>query len=792
MSFLENIARDDVPENILAVLNFDIFFTQKEFDEIVSGSGTNAICRKKIPEGYRPTSFGYAPVDSGGNIISEVFTEITPFDSDLPSSPTRTWTFDRDNSQIYVRGLIAPEAGSEDEEFLAAGYNAAAITDMLLLRCTLPISQEAISWYLDPKDDQTSVVRFAPILQSSFELKSSFKDLPYGSVPNFSTKIDIDNSNGTLTPMLRSGKFAGAVAKIYRMSGTPRIDNVGLIFESEFENIRVRDESISLSLKSRRSSLNKEFVVVADKMSDVSAFTPARDRVDAKIKTIFGMARGLRCEVTEFNASITTSFNREWLVCTSMGETELSLSISASIETVSGELIDIKITEGQGWYFGSNDDARKKLRIGDRIRIVQGGATAYRVIVGPGEPGDIPIAPSLGEKTYRLDSPLGTSFDSGSCTVSRLHASRVFLNQDGEAYELMPFRDYTMPDPTSSDFIKLELTSSAESNVSANTINPTKDFISGAFYGPRFEHTTINMGDTPIRSSWNMPAVSHPAFVIYLLLTESGAMTTDDFSVDDLEDYYENETNDVGGANLWMDRSPIGMVEPDSSFANRRKIADILRDIAISHHLFIYNDITGKLRIKMRRRLGGTNFTVTEKDIIGDIEYTHDYGKTRSGATAQFDFSEVQNFVNEPSEFRQHTERSLIGRPFYEASNFLRYRCTTVPSNEENIGGLPYHSSKSSSMRNGPQRSANNVAQTAGLQRNIYKFKLKKSFSQIDYNDTITLKREQLPGFPFEKGILREITGNIVSISRSIDSVEIELEDSRMKNMVGRSLHGFI
>ena len=792
MSFLENIVRDDVPENILITLTFDIFFTVNEVDEVVSGSGINTISRKIIPEGFRPISFGYTPVDQNGNPIALTWQEITPFTASLPGDPVRTWSWDRENSQIYFRGAAANTSG-ENQEFVTVATDLEppqTATRSLLVKCVLPISQEPVSWYLDPLDASTPIVRYRPLLESSFELRSSLKDYPYGALTRFSANLRIKNDTGILTPMLRSGKFAGNVTEIYRMSGQPRIENVRRIFSAELDRARIKDEAIDISIKPNRAGINRDLIIGHDRVSDVPSTTVAASRAGAKVRTVFGFARGMRLECISYSASISTSTNRTWLVCPAMGETSASVSVTSdSYGTDAFGQHFIYLEQGV-WYWGPVGNERPKFRLGDRVRISDGSTTAFRTII-KGEQWPTPLGINLSGINYFLDSALPGSL-SGDVTMSRQHASRAYLNQGGVAYELMPTRDYTTT--VSGGYIRLVLTSSAESNVGANTVNPVEDFISGYFYGPRLENTTVNMGDVEIQSGWRLPSISHPAFVIYLLLTQSGALEAGEFSLEDLEEYFTDNLGDSETTGSRNFGTGLALVEPSSPFANRRTLEQVLLDIATTFNLFIYTDLNGVLRIRRRFDMDGQNYVVEEKDIIGEISYDHDYGKAFSGARANFETADVTHFPDEPSGSRQFTARSLIGTPFYGTSSIFNFNCVVSKcdiyrpfgstANETTVR-RPYQPTS-------PVRVTTTVANSVGVQRNIYKFRLKKRFSLIDFGDTVTLRRERLPGFPYKKGVLREITGDIVSIARSIDSVEVEIEDKRMKQFIGRSMPEYL
>jgi hypothetical protein len=626
-------------------------------------------------------------------------------------------------------------------------------------------------------------VRFLPLLASQFNIKTSLKNSIYAAIPTFTSQLRIKNDSGFLLPLLQSGKFANCKATIYRMSGTPRTENVGILAEADLDDIKIQGETISIAISEVQKDLGKQFGSGPFVMADESTFTPLPQRSGANIKTVMGMARGLRLEVRDYNATINTSNNRNWLVCPALGENQLLLSITANAS------VSTKLTPA-GYGFGVGGDERLYFRLGDRIRITDGTNNEYRVIVRNEAVGS-PIPPSI---TFPgldliLDTPLAT-FTSSTATVRRYHAARVFLNQGGSSFELFPDRDYTMS--VSSGYIVLTLTSSAESNVGAATVNPNTDFISGTFYGPRYEHTTYNMGATKVRSSTTMPAANHYTFLIYMIFDKIAGLAASKYSVADLEALFADHFSYYSTVSFGT-YSSGAIVEPSSSFATRRRIVDVLNDIALAHNLLIYVDIEGVIRVKSRVDTDGANFVVEDKDILGDIVYEHSYSDAFAGARASFERAEVVNFLNEQPGERLFEINSEFGKPLYNSSRVLQFNCPVVQSRAFPTIFMqltPIHDVTPTDLT-GPLTIATNVANVAAMQRNIYKLRLKKKFSRIDFNDTVTIRRERLPGFPYEKGVMREVTGDVVSISRDLNSIEIEIEDRRIRQLLGRTVRKF-
>lgn len=764
MSFAENIVRSDVKENILVVIESDFFFSQKDFDEVVSGSGDTAIVRKRLPPGYRPIFFGYPLRDVEGDPITTTFDQVKPFTSSLSGEQ---WSFDPTTGDVYAIGIDDPSDDGEQNAFAATD---ALETDQnpILIRCSFNYAMSPVSYYIDPDDTTSQIVTYVPKLLSDISLKTSFKDRVYGRTSRFSAQIQIENSDGELNLMLRQGALSFSRVKAYRMSGIEKPENVAKLFETRADRVVQVNGVVSMRVSGSGSGLDAPFIPARD---IVAGSSPRRE---AKLRTILGHARGVRLENVNYNATPSTSNNRTWIIRAKM-EHSASFSFVDEIE-VTGVTINGART------VVTDDDLKGLFRVGDHIRIKKGSNLAWRTIAK--------VDNSAG--TLQWVGALGSAFTSPVEIFKYAWVERAYLRQGDNDYLLNPGDHFTMAQAIGKPTVDLTLKNNVEGDLSgATTLDPENDFVWGNFYGPVYQNyestnvkiDAVNIGDTFLGPHKNLPAVAHPAAVIWIILFYS--IGTDDADLDSFEDLLQFAPDE---------QAPCGVLDPVTPFASRRTCIEIINDICASYDLIFFRGLDGKFKI-LRASVGsGVTHTVTDSDIIGAINYDQDGGRAVARAIAECHYADITPKLQVPwsSGFREHAERSTLGGTVYEVEDDTKYRCEVVPhQNDSTTSGAFSELGDHPIGTNGPHRSANVIAQRAGSQRNIYKIRLPKRFSTIDFGDRVKIVSKELPGFGDNENE-KEILCDVVAIDRFIDAIEVELEDRRIFEVLGRATYAYV
>lgn len=750
MTFLTNIAKDDVYENTLIPLKIDIVFNISEFDSMSAAYGLGETATKSIPTGLIPVAFSQPRFSETANInlntisYSSYFewTEVYPFTA-TPSF--REWSFDRENSIIYLKSIPR-------------------FVDFFKITCIFPISVRPITWYLDPKDSTSKMVKYLPYINSDISVKSSQKDRLESSSPIFSGGFSVNNSDGFLDKILDVVHTKGNNCDVYRISGNPSVGNTNKIVSFILDDLNVSGEIVNFS--ATQNELQQKMVTVIEDYEDINLFELFSldldlDRSSEKLRFIFGHVRGVKLLPLNWDGvTASTSSNRQWLAGCVFTDTDTSVS-SASATLNSGKTV----------ISGSvlNDSQGKiKYRLGDRIRVVQGAFTSYSII----------SAVNLATPSITLSSALSADFSAGSINVDRPMCSRVFINQSGTSTELMPFRDYTTTTYQIDTFYyrQIVLTTSAESNVGISTMNAgasPDSFVVAHVYGPRFDSISIPIGSTNIKSHLNLPAIAHPVAVIYLILSIIAEVPDDDIDLVSFEAMLNYEPTN---------QSPVSFSEPPTPTTNPSKISDIIRGIAQSYDLLVFKNNENKWKVVRNAAAASKTWIVRKKDIIGNaLNYEHDYQRICQTVTVSYDINNNPALSGETLGYLTYTAYTGLGFPIYgdvTAKSLVSY---AAPYSYSQASAVPTHNIGTT----GPYKVAENIANLDNYRKIVYKVRLRKAFLPVDYGDKITLSLERISGFEYVKATERQVDCRVLSITRSLNFIDLELEDSRYESLIG-------
>lgn len=752
MSFLENIAKDGVYENTLVLLPLDILVTYNDFDTL-SGTGIGATATKSIPSGLIPSKFYQSKYRTDGTLSPYVlsstptyydWSEVYPFTSTLS---TAQWSFDYENKLLYIKS-IPPNI------------------DYFKITCVLPISIKPINWHIDPLDSSSRVVRYKPYLSSEVEVKSSLKDRLSSSSPIFSGGFSVDNSTGFMDEVLSLLNTKATPCDVYRISGNPSVENTRKIVSFILEDINVQGTIVNF--QADQDDLNIKMVQEIDNYSEIdpplSLYDLELNRGDEKIPFVFGHARGIKCFPIDYKQSGSAiSDNRGYVACHIISD--LTSSVSSTGATLnSGKTIisGSVLTDAQG---------KLMYRLGDRIRVVQGAYTSYPII----------SAINLGTPSITISSALGGSFSAGSINVSRTMCSRVFINQSDTPTEIMPFRDYTTNTITISSYMirRISLTSSAESNVGISTINAgasPDSYVVAHVYGPRYDSVSgpiDSIGSTDIKPHINLPAAAHPVAIIYLILRTVAFVSDDEIDLVSFENLLNYEP---------VNQSPVSFIDPIQPTNDRSKVKDIINGICQSYDLLLFKNNENKWKVVRNSAAPSKEWIVRKKDILNEeLEYEHDYQRIFQTINMSYDINNNPSLSGEESGFRVYTEHTKLGYPYYFDESIRSLLSYAAPYSYSQASAVPTHNLGTT----GPYKVAQNIANLDGIRKIVYKVRLRKAFLPVDYGDIIVLKLERIPGFRYVKVVENTVRCRVLSILRTTNYIELELEDSRYEESIG-------
>lgn len=749
MSYLENISKDNVYENTLIPLKIDIVFRYDEFNS-VSGTGLSETATKTIPNGFIPVDFYQSRYFKNGDnrytTLSDYnyvkWNEVFPY-----STPSfGEWSYDIDNNLIHIKSI--PE-----------------LNTYFKITCVIPISEKSITWYLNPLDSTTRKVRYLPYLASEISIKSSIKDRFKEVQPIYSGVLSVNNSNGILDEVLHILHNNQTNIDVYRISGNPSIENTNKIVSFICNDLSVNGEIVNFDVS--QNNLQNKMLVDFESYGQINlsqsfGYDIDESRGEEKIPFIFGHVRGVKCFPTNWDATTaSTSSNRNWIVGNVLNDNNTSVTSTGVLQA--GK-IEIDLDPAGDYIF----------RVGDRVRVDSLGNYAY------------PQIKSITRTTFvklTLDSALGAPINVGSVTVSRTMCSRVFINQSGVATELMPFRDYqttslvyTLDDGTSGYYRSVILTTSAESNVGISTINSglTADsYVVAHVYGPKLDGISYPIGSTDIGTHINLPAVAHPAAVIYMILRMVAVLPDTEIDIDSFEELLSYEP---------VNQSPVSFLDPVSPTGDRSKIFDIVNGIARSYDFLLFKSNENKWKLVRNAATPAKTWIIRKKDLLKEnLEYEHDYQRTFKTLVVSYDINNNPSLSDEVSDFRTYTIYTELGYPYYLNDSSRSLISYAAPYTYSQTNASP----TADIGTTGPYKVANNIVNLENYRKIVYNIRLRKSFLAVDYGDKITLSLERLPGFTYVKGTERQVDCRVISITRSLNYIDLELEDSRYESYIG-------
>ena len=340
--------------------------------------------------------------------------------------------WDHSARRLYVRKTSGAPAG----------------TDWIVVTFELYFSTKEAYWYRIPTDSTTDQVFWSGSIVTAPTVTRSASDTIFGFIPTSVSGFSAVNDAECLQPVLHDASFYNAETLIYHSAGELSTTNVQQIYGGLCGNYSFTDKTIDIGLIDKSYRLNEKWSngIYNERFANAD---PALTGTAIKSRTgdrIFGFyldktnAIGVN---SDYNASSpSTSDNRKWSFITA-ADGNPSFDITATTITTP---INFTI---------STSDA-KKLKVGDQV---YRNASGYESSI----------------KSINLSTGVVT-FDNAPTRSGNTFTVRgvvdVSLVQNGTVYGLLNARDYVDAYHSADGTYGITLTSSAESNVGASTIDP--------------------------------------------------------------------------------------------------------------------------------------------------------------------------------------------------------------------------------------------------------------------------------------------------------------------------------
>ena len=614
----------------------------------------------------------------------------------------------------------------EDTNTIYARTEQSADPDSGQLIVTYPlyVATTDTYWYATPTDSSSETVYYEALIQKDPVIKSTSSDNLFGYFPTQTSSITLANSENQLTRHIHDGSFNVASIMIYHSLGDEiTVADTKLVYNGLMSDIQYSDNTVIINTVDRIDLFNKEWRNSNTSFFSTSDFANLNPIFIGKpIRYVYGYVKGFVPVNVDFvDESPGTSDNRDWVVVGNQtGLTEVSRTVPASPSSTTTRTY-VNFVEG--------------IQVGDSIFFDRASGTdEYHLVTA------INISPA-----YIEHEALATPMDTGD-TVKKGFVSKVEIIQDDITYVCHYNRDYTVNLAMSAGCSGFSFTTTMEANTGLpSTLSPS-DRVLCTVYG-RVNDLTLGgptFGDNdPFTNN-----LSNPAMVIYDIIknksgiAESGINTALFTSV-------QNDTQLEG----------IGFAIPKTAQGSFPTYKQIITDILQTGLLRLYFDQDQTWAISLLAPLTSSVDTIDNAEIMGEFGYSYSYGDVISDILVEYLMQEMSNI---PA--RSSGDKSLVTAESATAKYLHKV------DKQKTFESLHFRETDA-------QELADRLSFVFGDRRGVIKINGRSQFFDLELNDTITVSREKLPGFEFVSGTERSVEGAVIDISKSLNSVNIEIDD---------------
>lgn len=625
--------------------------------------------------------------------------------------------FDTATSILYMRG-------PSSENLITSSY----------LTATFDIYHSTIeqNWFRDPTDDTSEEVFWHGDILESPEVSISAMSKKYGFVTLDSTGFSVALAQDIVNQTISAGSYNKAKVEVWHLVGEANEPtNYVQIFTGQVNGqITCTLTSASFELTNSVDKLSGEIPskLVADIGSDVdgryanarmTCFMGYHEMVDSGV----GRRRGTVGVCIDYEDDApTTSDNRNWIAFYANGDAGTNVFQSNAETTYSSGFAPSVKNLGLSVV--------KKYRVGDIVQIDPTSGTT--------------IWTKLNSVNYSTgDVGLDDTPDSGGGNIRKGFARNVYLVQSGMHYTLRNLEDYACNYDSSSGCNLITLSSVAESNAGASTLNPGNgDYviietegwpefptISGSPIADKDPNTSVE--DVFIWAYW---------YVKHLL----GIAETD------IDTAAFNSLQASKGTNMSRYISPTEGKQ--TTAPSRIEVYDELLNIA---ECISFIDESGKVTIKDFSELASSGLTIDLEEMDAESwEYAFDYRDIRNKR-------EIYNVAE--TVLKIPKSAALAGDLSSTATEIIDLKDVTEVTTDE---ALYLH--EESSFTEGDQYFSNR----RGLLSCSVPFKV--SASQI--GNVVTVTSTRMPGYAITSTV-RSRDFIIRSITWSLEGTKLVLED---------------
>lgn len=576
-----------------------------------------------------------------------------------------------------------------------------------------------------PTDSTSLVVYYEPLIIKSPAILQNISDVLFGFLPTQTSNISLSSVTGFFLRHLSDSSFFDAPIKIYHYLDKLETANVKQVVSGLGGNITYNDTTIDLTVYDGYQVFNQNYRNrLGDTFFAKSDFPNIDPIFQAKpIRKVFGVVEGFIPVNISYEANEpTTSDNRQWVV--SNFESGLTTR-STSADTTPSTTTRTYVTNADGFTVG---DSVYNFTTGESFLIT---------------------AVNKAGNHYFDHSAVTTPASTGD-TLTRSFVANVKIVQDGVVYTAKYQTEYTGfgSGVTSSSGFTFKTTLEASLGM-PRPLSP-QDVVFCKVYGLA---TSATLGGSLFGSNSDTTGNrTNPIVIAYTLIKDHLGLSEDELNLPSFTSLEASITGEIGFA--------IPRFSTEEPYTYRK----ILEDIFQSELLKISLDDDNKFKIEQTAPLPGTaNKDVSDDEIIANsVRFEYSYTDIISDAIVAYAGSEVNSRNEAVAELSVKTVKAVseVAQKLHKISKQKTFQ--SLHMFEADAADL-----------------ASRLRYALGDRRGIATFKVKNRFFNTEIDDRIDINREKVPGFEYEQGTDRSISGAVISTTKSLTDITIQVDDQK-------------
>lgn len=614
----------------------------------------------------------------------------------------------------------------------------------LTVEFELNLSDDQFTGPRNPLNNTTDTIDWIPSLKKIPQTQNGSIDTLYGFSPLIQSNLEVLNGDGRFNILLHETSFLYCPVFAYIMANTDYekgvlFSDIQQVFIGFSNGIEWRDNSLFIPVIDYNSFFDRSFLLNRMNSTDFPLAEPDSIVEDQEwyIRRIYGMVDTFRPINVDYNATPSTTNNRDWIVRELEDDTnDIAGNLNYAIDHLAAN------TSTRTYFTSAH-----AYNIGDWV-ILNNNSVNYYVEV---EAMDL-------ARTYIDHEPIVRTVIAGD-TATRYDVARVVImnNDNTIPFWLRPGIDYSMLNDTSKNVVKLILADNWESALSftdnGGIFDPSKNSIYIRAYSSAWLREYYSSNDVGALAQ-NSGRSSQAVTSLHRVIQSSGF----DISLID-ENSFSNASN-----------QSLGFAVPSSYSATTLPTYKSVIDQILSSMLWKLSIVSDSTSVKvglveLSPFASSGDYTADESD-HNDLTYKHDYGDIYSDYVFNYAVKErPEEFIGTSSAWDfingLFVRESLSAKDLHFVSKTFQ---TTL---------LQYDPLEASVI-------ADRYSYVLGDRRGFYSIILGQSFlNKSSLSALYLFKKEQLPGFDFEYGTEQQRTLIVSEVQKSSQAVSMVLEDQK-------------